>query len=244
MTSFPTEEVSIPTQGLIYPKTHPFSSGKVKMKYMTAKEEDILSNENYMDKGIVLDKLLESLLVTDEKVDVASIFPGDKMALLVAARVLGYGKMYEFNYKNESYKVDLTQLKEQILDPLIINEYGEVKYDFYDTDNTVTFKFLNEKDLKLIEEEIKGITKALGTTPPTVTTRLKYQVQSINGSRDKNEIKTLSENILARDSRELRDYMNKIEPQVFLTFEDKEGKERDLPFGAVGFFYPHLLKMA
>jgi hypothetical protein len=91
---FPTEVVELPSKGLIYPKDNPLSSGKVEMKYMTAKEEDILTNQNYIQKGIVLDKLIESLIVS--KINYNDIITGDKNALLIASRVLGYGKDYTF----------------------------------------------------------------------------------------------------------------------------------------------------
>ena len=91
---FPTEEVDLPSKGLIYAKDNPLSSGKVEMKYMTAKEEDILSNQAYIQKGVVLDKLLNSLLIND-KVKIDDLIIGDKNALLIASRVLGYGKEYK-----------------------------------------------------------------------------------------------------------------------------------------------------
>ena len=69
---FPTEEVELPSRGLLYPKDHPLKSGKIEMKYMTAKEEDILTNQNYIAKGIVLDKLLQSLIITDVKLSNSS----------------------------------------------------------------------------------------------------------------------------------------------------------------------------
>ena len=53
----PTEQVELPSKGLVYPETNPLSSGVIEMKYMTAKEEDILTNQNYINKGTVLDKL-------------------------------------------------------------------------------------------------------------------------------------------------------------------------------------------
>ena len=60
---FPSEEVELPSKGLVYPKENPLSSGKIEIKYMTAKEEDILTNQGYIKKGTVLDKLLESVIV-------------------------------------------------------------------------------------------------------------------------------------------------------------------------------------
>ena len=61
---FPTEEVELPSKGLLYPKDSALASGKVTMKYMTAREEDILTNQNYIQNGTVIDKLLQSLIVT------------------------------------------------------------------------------------------------------------------------------------------------------------------------------------
>ena len=84
----PTEQVELPSKGLVYPETNPLSSGIVEMKYMTAKEEDILTNQNYINKGTVLDKLLESLVVS-EGVKVKDLVVGDKNAILIAARILG-----------------------------------------------------------------------------------------------------------------------------------------------------------
>src|SRR6056300_83601 len=111
---FPTEVVELPSTGLIYPKDNPLSSGKLEMKYMTAKEEDILTNQNYLAKGIVLDKLLESLIVS--KINYNDLITGDKNALLIAARVLGYGKDYEFSYRGEKLIIDLTTLNDKNLD--------------------------------------------------------------------------------------------------------------------------------
>ena len=105
---FPTEMVELPSLGLVYPKDNPLSSGKIEMKYMTAREEDILTNQSYIQNGTVLDKLLQSLIMS--KVDYKDLIVGDKNALLIAARILGYGKNYEFDLKGERCNVDLTTL--------------------------------------------------------------------------------------------------------------------------------------
>ena len=86
---FPTEEVTLPSKGLLYPKESPLSKGVIEIKYMTAKEEDILTNQNYIQKGTVIDKLLQSLIVTP--IDYNDLLTGDKNAILIAARILGYG---------------------------------------------------------------------------------------------------------------------------------------------------------
>ena len=52
---FPTEIVDLPSKGLLYSKDNPLSSGTIEMKYMGAKEEDILTNTNYT-KGVNTNK--------------------------------------------------------------------------------------------------------------------------------------------------------------------------------------------
>ena len=88
---FPTEIVDLPSMGKLYAKESPLYSGTIEMKYMTAKEEDILTNQNYIEKGIVIDKLLKALIV-DKNINYNELLVGDKNALLIAARILGYGK--------------------------------------------------------------------------------------------------------------------------------------------------------
>ena len=114
---FPTEVVELPSKGLIYPKDNILSSGEVEMKYMTAKEEDILSNQAYIQKGIVLDKLLQSLIV-DKNINYDDLIVGDKNALFMAARILGYGKDYSFEYNGMEYTVDLSTLDPRPFDEI------------------------------------------------------------------------------------------------------------------------------
>jgi len=141
----PTEIVELPSKGLIYPEDNPLSSGKIEMKYMTAKEEDILSNQAYIEKGVVIDKLLQSLIVSD--INYNDLIIGDKNAIMVAARILGYGKNYSFMYSGEEVEIDLS-----ILENKKVNEKdfpkGKNNFSFtLPTTNTdITFKLLTHKD--------------------------------------------------------------------------------------------------
>ena len=60
---YPTEVISLPSQGKVYPESNPLSSGEIEIKYMTAKEEEILASQNLIKKGVVLDKLFESIIL-------------------------------------------------------------------------------------------------------------------------------------------------------------------------------------
>ena len=111
---FPSEVIDLPSQGKLYPKNSPLSSGKIEIKYMTAKEEDILTSQNLIKKGLVIDKLLNSLILT-EGVNSDDLIVGDKNAVMVAARILAYGKEYECEVINpetgekQSHIFDLTE---------------------------------------------------------------------------------------------------------------------------------------
>jgi hypothetical protein len=235
---FPTEVVELPSKGLIYPQDHILRSGKVEMKYMTAKEEDILSNQNFIEKGIVLDKLLESL--TLGKFNIKDLHAGDKNAIFVAARILGYGKDYEFVYKGKKYNVDLSQIENKNFDSSIVDEKGYGTFTLPQTENVIKFKFLNETDNSKIEEEIKGFEKINKDNSRSITTKLIYTIVSINGDSDKTNIRGFVENqLLASDSRALRKYVNDVSPDVNLTFTTESGEEAALPIGLT-FFWPDI----
>jgi hypothetical protein len=110
----PTETVTLPSKGLLYPKESPLSSGEVEMKYMTAKEEDILTNRNYLNNGTWLDKLLKSLIVSP--INYNELLICDKDAILIAARTLGYGKDYTVLYNGKEQIIDLSKLEDKIFD--------------------------------------------------------------------------------------------------------------------------------
>ena len=242
---FPTEIVDLPSKGLIYPKDNPLSSGKVEMKYMTAKEEDILTNQNYISKGTVLDKLIESLIVS--KINIDDIIIGDKNALLIASRVLGYGKDYTFRaYSSdtnqiEDFEIDLTTLKDKLLDPKNLTEEGvnEFKYELPHSKVLITYKILTHGDEKKIEREIQGLQKIKKDSAPEISTRLKYIITSVDGDTEKKSIREFVDNyMLAKDSRSLREEIRRISPDVDLKYTGEGAEEGiNIPIN-LNFFWP------
>jgi len=239
--SIPTETVELPSKGLLYPKDSPLASGKIEMKYMTAKEEDILTNQNYIRNGTVIDRLLKSLIIT-EGVDYNSLLVGDKNAIMFAARVLSYGKDYSFIYNGENHTVDLSTLDLKFLDPKLVEEgKNEFNFDLPHTGNTLTFKLLTHNDEKSIDRELEGLKKLNKGSSPEVTTRLKRIITSVNGTREQKDIRNFVDNfLLAKDARALRAEYQKINPDVNMKFnlsEEDGGEEVDLPIG-LNFFWP------
>ena len=240
MSSFnlPTETIELPSKGLVYPEGHPLAEGTIEIKYMTAKEEDILTNANYINDGTVLDRLLKSVIVT--KVNFDDILIGDKNAIMVAARILGYGAEYKFNFNGQEEIVDLSTLENKPLDESIYQR-GKTEFEFTlpASGNNITFKLLTHGDERKIDQEVKGLKKINKEASPELTTRLKYLITSINGDRD---IKTIREFVdtafLARDARAFREYLNQIQPDVDLTFFPSSRTEpTNIPIG-INFFWP------
>lgn len=234
----PTEIVDLPSKGLVYPESNPLSSGKVEMKYMTAREEDILTNQNYISKGTVLDELIKSLIVSDVKYE--DLIVGDKNALLVAARILGYGKDYKFEWGGEDYNIDLTTIEDKPLnEKLFVKGKNEFSFTLPSTGVEITFKLLTGADEKKINAELEGLKKINKNASPELSTRLKYMITSIGGNREAKDIRQFVDNqLLARDSRALREYIKEVQPDVDLTFfPDISDSKVSIPVG-LSFFWP------
>ena len=237
--NIPTEIVELPSQGLIYPESSPLSSGKIEMKYMTAREEDILTNQNYIQKGTVLDELVKSLIVS--KVNYDDMCVGDKNAVLVAARILGYGKEYTFNWGGEEYTIDLTTIDNKPLNTKLFNKgVNEFNFTLPTTGILITFKLLTNNDEKKIKAELDGLKKINKNSSTDISTRLKYIITSVNGNRDAKDIREFVDTMLARDSRALREYIKEVQPDVDLTFFPNGSNEKvSIPVG-LSFFWPDI----
>jgi hypothetical protein len=236
--TLPTETIELPSKGLLYPKDSELAKGTIEMKYMTAREEDILTNQSYIQKGTVIDKLIKSLIVS--KIDYNQLLIGDKNAIMVAARILGYGSKYEFTYNEGEHEVDLSKLDNKEIDEKLFESgVNEFSYKLPQSGNEVTFKLLTHKDEQDIARELEGLKKINKDSSPELTTRLKYIIQSVNGEREKKDIRDYVDNyLLARDSRALREHTKTIQPDIDLTFFPKSnGNSVSIPIG-LSFFWP------
>jgi hypothetical protein len=240
---FPTEVIDLPSEGKLYPKDSPLSSGKIEVKYMTAREEDILTSQNLIKKGVVIEKLLDSLIVT-KGIKCDDLFLGDKNAVMVAARVLAYGPEYEAEINlpdlgNISHTFNLTDCPFKKL-PDNINS-NEIEIELPVSKAKIVFKLLTSKDEKLIDKEIKSYEKINQQVKRELTTRLKHIIVSVNGDDDKITINNFVDNMLSRDSLHLRSYIAEISPDIELKQEiEVEGDmvEVNIPL-TVNFFWPN-----
>ena len=245
---FPTEEVTLPSKGLLYPEGSPLKKGVIEMKYMTAREEDILTNVNLIENGTVIDKLLQSLIVTP--INYNDLLLGDKNAILIAARILGYGSDYTFSFRDpstgeeEEVTVDLTELDDKELDESLMKDgKNEFEFQLPHSKIPITFKMLTHGDEEKITKELKGLRKINKFTSAELTTRLKHMILSVNGDYEKKTIREFVDNaLLARDSKSLRNYLAEIMPdidlKVDLDFSSGATAEGvSIPLG-LNFFWP------
>ncbi len=242
---FPTEVLDLPSEGKLYPKDNPLSSGKVTIKLMTAKEEDILASQNLIKKGVVLDKLFESILI--DAVNPDDILIGDKNAILLATRLLGYGPEYQFSFystvKGDIVKTtcDLSQIKTKDVDTSIYNSRNEFEFITPLGKNKLVFKLLTHGEEKAVDKDIAALEKLNKDVKSDITTRLRYMIKSVDGNSDIAHIAKYINGMLARDSKALRDYVKKVSPDMDMTFkythENGEVEEAPITLG-VNFFWP------
>jgi len=255
---FPTEVVELPSNGLVYSTDNPLSSGKVEMKYMTAKEEDILTTQSYIKDGTVLDRLFKSLIVSNGdgvSIKYDDLVVGDKNAIMIASRILGYGKDYEveiddpFSDNKQKDTIDLSLFENKPYDGSnqIEPNKNEFEFELPHSGRKITFQALTEKVEKRVKIQVAAIKKQQrklkDNTSRDLTTRLKNMILSVDGDYEIKTIRHFVDNeLFAMDSKELRAYINTVVPDINLTYEfvseeTGEGREMQMPMG-VTFFWP------
>jgi len=203
-SKLPTVIVSLPSGGKIYPESHPLRSGKIDMRYLTAYDEDILTNMSYIREGVMFDRLLDAIIMTDVAVeDIASV---DKDGLIIYARILAYGAEYPVvvtdpKTENEIQRtIDLSNIKHLPFE-LESDENGEFTYQA--GDHTIKFSYLGQDTSKMsISETLKSIICQVddSRTPESIDEFIRYH-------------------FLARDAKTFRKFYADNAPGLDLTYE-------------------------
>ena len=251
--SVPTEFVELPSKGIFYPSDHPLSAVEsVEIRFMTAKEEDILTSRSLLKEGVALDRMLQNLLV-DRSIDIDTLLVGDKNALLVAARRTGYGPEYETTTtcpacdSTVEYSFDISEPKcvdfyaEASDWSATIQDSGQVDITLPMTRATVTCRFLTSKDEnRLIKEAERKQRKKIESSATTDTFR--SYIVAVNGDSDRITSESFVQAMPARDARTLRRIYGSVVPNIDLTqdFECSEcGHTADMEVPlAIDFFWP------
>lgn len=246
---YPTETITLPSEGYFYSSDNPLSSGKLTLRYPTAKHEDILTSKNLISKGIVVDEFLKSIIV--DKINYDDLLLGDKNGLMIASRILLYGSEYKTEVacpacgeKNIcTYDLSSLETKELEFDKFIksINEFD---FTLPHSGIKIKFKLLTHKDESDINIQLKRLKRGIkGDIEQEITTRLTYAIIEVNGETSKNHImKFVSEEMLSKDSKAFREHLTKITPDIdnsvnFSCTNCGNEQEITLPID-INFFWP------
>jgi len=224
-TKYPTEFISLPSQGLLYDVNNPLSSGILEMKQLSAREENLLSNTTLLKNGTLIDKLLEAVIV-DKTIKVDDMIMQDVDAAMIALRALAYGNKFDAQVtcarcgKETQVELDISTMKNKELD-LSLYPKGENNFPFQlpHSKVNITFKFLTRKDIYNIDKEIEAL-KKISKQSAEMTTRLNYIITSVDGDNTTARIrKFVDSELLSKDSLELRRYIKSLSPEFDTTFE-------------------------
>ena len=245
---FATEIISLPSQGKCYSEDNPLSKGTLEIKYMTAREEEILASQSLVKKGVVIDKLFESIIV-EKDVNIDDIILGDKNAILLATRVLGYGPEYKIEMTDslgepQSVTIDLGAVQTKEVDVELLSSENRYEFTTPFGKNKLEFKILTHGDEKKIDADIKALQRLnKGSVSAELTTRYRFMILSVDGNSDTQSITSFINNkFITRDTKAFREYIAEITPDINMEFdfEDEQTGEtevRSIPMG-VGFFWP------
>lgn len=220
-TPFHTEVVTLPSQGVLYPEGNPLATGKLEMKYMTAKEEDILTSQNLIAQGVVIDKVLQSLIVTPINYD--DLLLGDKNAILIAGRILAYGKNYEVeitcpNCREKSKEtIDISKFEDKTpIEGTYKKGENIFEFELPASKRKITFKALTSADEKAIAAELKGLKKITATSgiDHELSTRMLYMIVSLDGKTDNAYLRSEVPRLLSQDTLAFRKEIKRVVPDI------------------------------
>jgi hypothetical protein len=239
-----SEIIDLPSKGKLYPTDSPLKEGKIEIKYMTAREEDILTSQNLIKKGVVIDRLLDSLILT-EGIKSDDLVLGDKNAVMVAARVLAYGPEYQCEVTNPTTGNTFTHTFNLADCPFKTTE-GDISENRFEvtlpvSKRKISYKILTGKEERIIEEELKNLRKVGTEVTPELTTRLRHTIVSVDGDDTQSVKNDFVQSMLSRDSLFLRNKINEVSPDIELSQEIEIGGEVvkvDIPM-TTSFFWPN-----
>lgn len=214
--------VDLPSEGKLYSQESPLSEGSVEMRFGSAEEEDILMSVSYIQKKIVFDKLLDSLIV-NSTINIDDLVMGDKNALIVAARRSMYGDKYTTIIscpkcnEQETYNIDLSELDVFKLK----NGISENSFLFTTPDGKeIKYHLLTGTEIKDIEKTKKKMKKlGLRDQRGDMLERMKRYIDAIDKTTDKNEINSAlsSPSFRATESAAIRENMINNSPALDLS---------------------------
>ena len=238
----PFDVLELPSKGYLYPG----KPSTVKVEYLTASDENILTSPNLIRSGKVLDVLIERKIKTKD-LPLSSLLVGDRNAIMIWLRATGYGEMYPakmvdpVTYEEFETEIDLTKLKTKEL-TVQPNENNEFDFDLPRSKKKIKFRLLTVADETSITKKSEQRSKATKSQiSNALTYRLQSQITEIEGNRDPVYISKFINVMPAYDSLKFREYSDEIEPGIDLEVEVEGPSGPFRSFFTIGpnFFWPN-----
>ena len=233
----PSEVIELPSKGLVYNEGSQLASGKIRMKYMTAREEDILTSDLLIKDGTVIDKLIQSMIL--DQVNYDDLVIGDRNWLMVAARILGYGSEYKFIQQDPNHSdnqqevtINLNELEFKDIDESQFNNENRFNFTLPISKYEIEFQLMNRRLDKEVDKEINKKKFNKDKISRVLSTRTRRMILSINGETDSFKLDKLFYNISTRDLKSFRDHLRELQPDVILEYtfiSDVDGEVHRLP---------------
>ena len=239
INSVPTQFYELPSKGLLYPANHPLakSKGKIELRYITAAEEDIITNEHYINEGVVYDKLIKAIIV-DKEIDYLDLVLADFNSLLYPIKVLSYGAITTFEHEGETYEVDISKFENKKLNEADYPNNNHFEFQLPNSDNLITFKLPTLRIDREIDKELEVLKEKEPNKKFRNVVFFNHVITSINGSSAKKDIEGFIYTLLSADARAIRARIVELTPQVIAEFTDKGGRRLVVPPDAF-LLYPY-----
>jgi len=244
----PTEFVALPTKGKFYPKEHPLHDAEsIEIKYMTAKETDLLTSKTLLKKGVAVDRMLQSVIL-DKNIQVKDLYVGDKNSIMMATRISGFGNLYRGTITCRSCgtvseeEFDLSEVKVKEIDETIeYSDNGTFFVTLPRTKVTAELKLLTGDDESRVMKKTEK-KKKLNLPESMLTDLLKAIIVSINTVTERSAVEEFIDVMPALDAKHIRDEYDKMRPDVDLSYQFECGtcesiNDINIPF-SVNFFWP------
>jgi len=244
----PTQLVMLPSRGR-YPEGHPLhGQDSIEIKYMTAKDEDILTNRSLLKKGLAIDRMVQNI-IKDNSINSRSLLVGDRNAIIIHARASAYGSEYKTTIEcpscgeSSKWSFDLNDYEEYLGD-----DFGEAQIQD-NGDLTFNITLPLSKIVAVIrpmvgqdEVELLNNGKGKDVTDDMISGQMKKYVVSFNGYDDAKTVNYVCENMVAADAKYIRQAFQLISPDItmeqqFVCKSCGHEEVMSVPFGT-DFFWP------
>ena len=223
----PTEFVSLPSEGRFYPEGHPLHNvDTVEIKHMTAKEEDILTSETLLRKGLAINRMVASVLVNKD-IKVEDLLLGDKNAILIASRITGFGPFYEVgttcpscsqSADNTFDLSEVTAARTEEPEGVALLESGLFALDLPTSQVRVTLRLLTTADEERLQK-VASNRKNLKKESSIITDLLKAIMIGVNEHTDQDTIDKFADMMPLQDVSYLRKKYEQVKPDMDINFD-------------------------